>query len=189
MLRHRSLAHCRAHPELTAQAEILAQERKEWHHLKHTLSAARRRARATLHGALRDRRIGNEPAKLLDAKITALGERVRATTPVEELRRRLAVLEEIDAELAALVGHGGHQHAPDREPRPATAEEANRPEAEPRRDGHRDPERGKPTAGSRPPEKPRESAKVSTNMQALACINASPYYNTIQRKLILKKYK
>ena len=93
-------------PELTELAETHKREREEWCGLKHAIGAARRWTLAGLDHVLREQRIDDDAAELLFDEITALGKRPRNTEPLDEMRRRLAELEDLDAELTKLVDGG-----------------------------------------------------------------------------------
>ena len=98
-------------PQLTALADRLARESAERHQLRHALSAARRRTLTAVTCALHDRHITDEVGQVLQDRIITHGARVRPSTPLKTLRRRLAALEDIDAELATLIGWTAPGHA------------------------------------------------------------------------------
>ncbi len=190
-------------PELTALAETTARERAEWYRLKHALSAARRRVRAALIGAMRDRRIGDRAADMLFTELAGLGARVRATAPLDELRRRLALLEDLDARLGALATGAGDAgsgcNGPDTaDCRPGDADPPTAREAAASFFNDSpvpgDPEHSAEAPGTASPgpasaslEEPLRQSGTSPNMHATASKNACPgkhpcvpplYYNT-----------
>ena len=174
-------------PKLTVLAERLARESAKRDQLRHAISAARRRALTALTCVLQYQLITEDAGRLLHDRITTLGARVRSSPPLETLRRRLAALEDLDAELATLMGLTAPRHAPaqagGRGAQPEDREGDGRGEPElpgKRREGAA---RQAFAAVSLPP----DSAKVSSNMQGPAKQEASPalpsgkplyYYNT-----------
>ena len=89
--------------ELTVLAETRARDRKEWHHLRHALAAARREAREAHDRALHDQQMDDDTANVLYDKITALSNRPRNNTPLKDMRRRLTELQDLDAKLSSLA--------------------------------------------------------------------------------------
>ena len=163
-------------PQLTILAESLARDRAEWHRVRHALSAARRRVQAVVTFALLEQRITDEAGEVIEDRIALHGARPPAASSHEDLQQRLEALEEIEAELAAVIDDVGPQPSPaqaaGRTPPPSDPEGGGQPK--PRHNPrHHDPRRTD-LGGSPRPEQAQELTKISPHMDGATPCSAGP---------------
>ncbi len=91
-------------PRLARLEQTLVRNRAEWRRLKREIGTARKGIRAAIEWALEHQRVSDEIAETLWQGLQGFAERIRAETPLDGLRQRLAELRAFDARLWRLIG-------------------------------------------------------------------------------------